>query len=716
MDNAYKSNLRELLGGRIRFVVPPFQRHYVWTADEWRQLWDDLRATADRTAGPEHFLGAVVLQHRPDGSSGGPRPLDVVDGQQRLVTLQLLLAAIGDVARGRGLTDIVSQAAELTANHRDSAPKLTPALADREAFSAAMATAGSRALQAAFADGLPPIGQAYQYFARQVTAFLKGLGKRAGDVLERLFVALVDDVYLVVMELGESDDPQAIYERLNSGGAILRASELVRNHILQQCEREGLPQRQMYEEYWADFDDGYWFDSKTRQSPTRLDHLLRIYLIMEDRADVPMPQLFSRFRTYIAAQRGRLRPTLAQISRYGQIFASIDTGAGLEPYESEFLSRLRAIDSTVLTPVLMRLFGEYDSMRRRPALAAIESYLLRRHLCGLAPRSHGDLVGPLVKQLIRGADPGTVVRDHLAARTGKSVWPSDDEVRKQARVRPIYVPGRGNGAVHLILMLAEGQLRGVAAPADFVEKLTIEHLLPQSWREEGWPINESTPRTMAQEQLDRSALMHTLGNLSLVTSEENQRLADKPWAEKIALLPSSPLRLNQHLPAAFGSAASIRARSEFLADLICAALPAPASVPVAVPRQRTAVLDPVVEAAPVIDAYTLDDDDPERADEPDPSDESEHALDGDDVAEVSAARRRGYAAQIRAALRAADGPLTYVEIADRAAAATPDGAVPANSVKYLLATWAVSGVHTTTKDGLRAGMLKPRRRQPASEA
>ena len=103
-------------------------------------------------------------------------------------------------------------------------------------------------------------------------------------------------------------------------------------------------------------------------------------------------------------------------------------------------------------------------------------------------------------------------------------------------------------------------------------------------------------------------------------------------------------------------------------------------------------------------------------DEPDPIDESEHALDGDDVAEVTAARRRGYAAQIRAVLRTADGPLTYVEIAERAAAATPEGAVAANSVKYLLATWAVSGVHTTTKDGLRAGVLKPRRRQSTTEA
>jgi hypothetical protein len=423
-----------------------------------------------------------------------------------------------------------------------------------------------------------------------------------------------------------------------------------------------------------------------------------------------MPQLFSRFRTYIAGQRGKLGQTLAQISRYGQIFASIDSGDGLEPYEREFLVRLRAIDSTVLTPVLLRLFAEYDPIRRRPALAAIESYLLRRQLCGLAPRSHGDLVSPLLKQLVPGADPGTVVRDHLAARTGKSAWPSDEEVRRQARVRPIYVPGRGNSPVHLMLLLAEGQLRGDASATDPDEKLTIEHLLPRSWREEGWPIDEAAPRKMAQEQIDRSTLMHTLGNLTLVTFEENQRLANRPWADKIAMLPSSPLRLNQHLPASFGSASSIRARSEVLADLICAALPAPDTVPVAIPTQRTFVPEPIVE--PEIDpGADIDVDDTEAADEPDPIDESEHALDADDVAEVTAARRRGYAAQIRAVLRTADGPLTYVEIAERAAAATPEGAVAANSVKYLLATWAVSGVHTTTKDGLRAGVLKPRRRQ-----
>ena len=307
---------------------------------------------------------------------------------------------------------------------------------------------------------------------------------------------------------------------------------------------------------------------------------------------------------------------------------------GLEPYEHEFLARLRAIDSTVLTPVLLRLFGEYDSRRRRPALAAIESYLLRRHLCGMAPRSHGDLVGPLLKELVRAADPGTVVRDHLAARTGKSTWPSNDAVRNQARVRPIYVPGRGNGAVHLMLMLAEGRLHGDAAPVLPAEKLTIEHLLPQSWREEGWPIDESTPRTMAREQIDRATLMHTLGNLTLVTFEENQRLADRPWADKIALLPSSPLRLNQRLPATFGSAASIRGRGEFLADLICAALPGPESAPVAVPKQRTSVAEPAVVPDPLVGSDDIDVE-AERADEPDPSDASEHALDTDEVEEVT---------------------------------------------------------------------------------
>ncbi len=726
MDSAYKSYVQELLVGDIRFVVPPFQRRYVWTGAEWRRLWDDIQNTATDPAGAHHFLGPVVFL-RNNGTNAAQRVLGVVDGQQRLITVQLLAAAFRDVAAARGLHQIAQRAAAFTideATDRAAQSRLTPALADRVDFRATMSAGSVKGVQTIYpSGGLPPIAQAYRFYAQRIAVVADAAGKRARDVLTKLLDALGRAVYLVVMELGERDDPQAIYERLNSGGAILRPSDLIRNHVLHQCERQGLSQLDMYDRYWADFDDGLWLAGPSPQSPNRLDRLLRMYLIMEDRADVPPTNLFARFRTYIARHQGRLAETLARIARYGQVFDRLDTGEGLEPYETEFLERLRVIDSTVFTPVLLYLFGEYDAERRRPALGVLESFLLRRHACGLSPASHGGLVPHLLRALTPDAEPGPALRDHLAAVTGKDRWPRDAEVLELAPRRSIYADRRTKPA-QMLLLLAERQLAGPDARVPVVsDDLTVEHLLPQGWRAEGWPIDERDSRQVSQEQRDRDSLVHTIGNLTVVPGALNRELADRPWAEKARLLVTSPFRLNQEAPANFGTAASIRARGESIAGLLCAALVAPPVI--AVPEQRRPARSRRKAAAAVrqeADPSPVNVDD-ELAVDTEALPESELPVGGDgDVGEVReddevadiAKRRRGYNAQIRDAIREAGGALTYLEIAAAAAIAHAN-AVPAKTVKYLLDTWAVPGVQPTTKDGLRAGVLKPNRRPARPE-
>jgi hypothetical protein len=205
-------------------------------------------------------------------------------------------------------------------------------------------------------------------------------------------------------------------------------------------------------------------------------------------------------------------------------------------------------------------------------------------------------------------------------------------------------------------------------------------------------------------------------------------LADRPWAEKARLLVTSPLRLNQDPPARFGSAASIRARGENIAGLLCAALVPPPVIEVPEQRRparsrrkvRAAVPDDGVrDLVPVTDIET--DDDPAVNAEPSPApvDNGEDDSRGDEEVADAARRRRGYNAQIRDAVREADGPLTYLEIA-AAAAIAHQNPVPAKTVKYLLDTWAVPGVQPTTKDGVRAGILRVNRRtaksQPNKEA
>jgi uncharacterized protein DUF262/uncharacterized protein DUF1524 len=713
VDDAYKRDLQDLLLDRIRFVVPPFQRNYVWTGDEWGRLFQDLLDTARRTDGLQHFLGAVVLQHAHE-RAGEPKIRDVVDGQQRLTTVQLLLAAIRDAAAARSLAGVANAARELTVN-RPAGPahelKVTSALADQDAFRHTMTAGGVAALRARFPRGAePPVAQAYRFFADRIEAVLAaepaGTG-RDGAVLQNLLDVLGRAVYLVVLDLSERDDPQAIYERLNSGGAVLRPAELVRNHIFYQCARRGLAQERLYEEYWADFDDGYWFDSDSPRAPTRLDHLLRSYLIMEQRADVAMARLFLTFRDYIAGHADDLRGVLARIARYGEIFASLDTGDGLGPAEREFTERLRAIDSTVLTPVLLRLFGAFAPERRGPALSILESYLLRREICGLDTRSHADLVEPLLRLLKTQADPAPAIGAFLAGQSGPRAWPTNQQVSQAAVTRRAYQPRR-NAALRMTLMLAERQLRtDKTEPVDYlVDTLTIEHLMPQAWRVEDWPIDAPDKRRREKERQDRTELIHTLGNLTLITEELNKDIANGPWSRKVVQLARySNLRLNQHLPSTFDGAAAIRRRGQDLAELLCAALVAPstwAAGPGRSPAVEGLSTEDTGEAAKVSGpdgtGQVLDED-------------AGQVMDTDDP-EVSTARgRSSFGAQIRDALSTAGGPLTYLEIAAAAAVAYPDNPVPAKTVRHLLARWAVSGVRTTTKDGTTAGVLRPRRRR-----
>ncbi len=178
---------------------------------------------------------------------------------------------------------------------------------------------------------------------------------------------------------------------------------------------------------------------------------------------------------------------------------------------------------------------------------------------------------PLLRLLQPGVTPVQVIREHLASRAGRSAWPSDAQVREAVATRRIYVSGQNKAPVRMLLMLAEERLRTDRTErADYVvDELTVEHLMPQGWRVEDWPIPDSDHQRRERERSDRARALHTLGNLTLVTKVLNDDVANGAWARKYEqLLRFSNLRLNQDLPAEFGSAAAIRRRGDRLADLL----------------------------------------------------------------------------------------------------------------------------------------------------
>ena len=269
---------KDLFQKEVRYTIPPFQRPYVWSQDEqWEPLWEDVRnvaedyleelersgsngVEAEQKTSP-HFLGAVVLKQVPTAAKDIDQR-EVIDGQQRMTTLQLLLDAIQQVCEesdqpyvkraARRLAKLVTNDEELIGDDEIHIFKLWPTRGDREAFRHAMDN-GLAAND--FEDSL--IVQAHEFFKLQVRKWVQDAAGPIEPRIDALEAAVTSMLQMVVIDLGPQDDPNLIFETLNARGTQLEQSDLIKNYVLsQERDRQG--------DIWENLDDAWW-RQETRQ-------------------------------------------------------------------------------------------------------------------------------------------------------------------------------------------------------------------------------------------------------------------------------------------------------------------------------------------------------------------------------------------------------------------------------------------------------------------
>jgi hypothetical protein len=682
--------LVDMFRTNVRFVVPPFQRRYVWTITEWRVLWGDVaNATeqlADSDAEPNHFLGAVVLEQQ-SSPSPNTKTYIVVDGQQRLTSLQLLFAAARDVAQELGLEDRcripferLTMNEDETTTDEDHRFKVWPTRFDQPAFRQAMLPV-PRPAQGVRKSPKPTILQAFEFFVEELTKWVGQLG--AADrqsAFERLARVCQVGMYAVVIHLEDDDNPQAIFESLNSRGSPLRASDHVRNFLFRAATERKLPAERLYNENWARFDDGLWRENMDRraQGTPRMDAFLSDFLTVELQHVVAQNDVFITFRSYVESNLVPLEELMQRVSAYADVFDALvqGRGEGITSYEEQFLRRLRVLDITVADPVLLRLIAEYDAAVREPAVRALDSYFWRRALLRLGTDRYRSVMLDVIEALDDlPDDPGAAVVGCLAKQPpGANFWPSDDDVTRAVAATPVYQVLQ-KARLRELLTLIDAHDRSHLSEYVIWDlgRLTVEHLMPQSWRY--WPLTTATAA-------DRQRLLHTLGNLTLVTGPLNEEMANSAWPVKLAaLLEHSQLRLNRSLPAAWDEA-GIAARNAEFADVLIQALPRPET-------RSDAAEDPVAE--------------------PDPDEGSGSNAEGDSDGEVAPPRRRSKIADHILHVLQQQPPGTVLTVSQLAAAPSPtypEANAPRRSVNDAIKQGTVSGVEATTNDkGYRAAVL-----------
>lgn len=399
-----------------------------------------------------------------------------------------------------------------------------------------------------------PLRDAYIFFHGRITNWLAGFPTEDQPAqLDSLRDAIYTGLLLVVIDLSQEDDPQIIFESLNARGTPLLESELVKNYLLYLAEIKHLDSKALYDKYWAIFDsdpDEFWQREikQGRLYRPRVEIFLQHYLVSKTGKEVSSLKLFDAFKAYYKTQEAAgPEGCLQDLQRLAHIFSKRFDKAGTSP-EALFFDRLNALDNSTVFPLLLYVFDHYGQPKQatqlREFLVVLESFLVRRMICGLPTQGYNRLMLDLQKAVQQTEQPPTATfRQFFAARASDSEkWPDDAALQRAFLKSPLYERVT-RSRLRMVLEALEQQLRTAKSEkVTLPGKLTIEHVLPQSW-EQHWPLAQPTPAAIDE----RNELLHTIGNLSLVTDCLNPALSNSAWETKrTELLKHSILMLNHY--------------------------------------------------------------------------------------------------------------------------------------------------------------------------
>lgn len=632
--DADEFKVTEVLNQSRRFVVPLYQRQYQWhdhknyegrTSAFWLDVVAKAAEVVEGQSRFDHYMGALLLAPEASGQSFGKTPIvQVVDGQQRLTTFLIMLAAIREVAREHGHSELIKQIKKYLFNEPERADtdplaryKLTPTPVDRDVFLDILEHpyAEVRAKQSEYYWGaVVPQNtsarslRAYEYFVAQIKEFVASgtsddteididqeseddldtdkINGEAQHRLDALLEALVFHLKLIVITLGPEDDAQVIFETLNSKSQPLLAMDLVRNNIFHRAETQHRGEADareraeaLYNEIWSPFDAGWWREPAPNARPIRprIDHFLANLLTAETGDRITVRELYAEYRAWATPNQQprfeKVEDELEVLQRHAPAYEILEDRGEGDKAIMWLGDRLRLWQNTTAYPIAFQVAAEdVDPETRWTIVKWLDSYLTRRIICDLTPKNLNQLFPRLAGALNRGGVSEETVRGFFAGMTTDTTrFPSDAEFRRGILEKRAYgrIPSRilSEFLWSLELAMRTGMTEETPRPSF----LWIEHVMPQNWQEH-WPLNGAIVEVgdfEVEGYAERKEALQTLGNLSIITDQLNRSLGNAAFEDKAPkLVEHSNLTLN-HRIAEHDSwdEAAIRGRGEALADL-----------------------------------------------------------------------------------------------------------------------------------------------------
>ena len=534
-----RTGLLELLRNSVgsQFVIPVYQRNYTWTATkEVKQYIDDLSALLNNKY-DKHFLGIMIYLDTPLDSFS--REFSVIDGQQRLTTTFLMLYAIRDLLCETDIPENVALANQLENQylnnqfvHDKLKFKLKPLVNDDDVYQQII----NKDLKN-IKNTNSNIYTNYIYAKERIKNLLN-----EGFSFNQILMAM-DNLYLVCVPLSSNDNAQKIFESINSTGAKLTASDLIRNYILMTIPSD--EQDKYYKNYWNEIEKSLNSNAKKQEG------FFRIYLAIKYKRLCNINSVYATFKEYYEETlKQGLTPEniLSDIKDYAKGYNDLyylDISKFKDPVKEELVD-YRKIDSEMPAPLILEFYAMHQKSLINDEtfanlLKIINSYLIRRALCSLDTSSITRIFPTILNDTISSCKPDysnidETLRKHLInANKGKSSYePDDKELREHLWADNMYIL---RSQLRIVLEKIENQNN--SAPVDLKE-LNVEHLMPQDGKKWLTKLNLTEDEYLMQR--------NRLGNLTLISKKDNSTAQNNIWEYKKELFSStSHLKLNEEL-------------------------------------------------------------------------------------------------------------------------------------------------------------------------
>jgi uncharacterized protein with ParB-like and HNH nuclease domain/predicted transport protein len=577
---ANEAKLLALLDKSPQFIIPIYQRSYSWTEKECLQLWKDIMRTGCSDTVSAHFVGSIVYIEEGRGTISIKSPLLVIDGQQRLTTVMLLLEALARSLGEREPLDGFS--AKKLRNYY-----LVNQNEDGERRYKLILSQTDKASLMALVDQRPKPKE-YSIRVEANFEFFKDRVAESRDNLEALCKGLAKLVIVDISLNRDHDNPQLIFESLNSTGRELSQADLIRNFILMGLEPQ--QQTRLYEQYWRPMEVDFGQEGYS----THFDSFMRHYLTVRTGEIPNMREVYEAFKKYARSPKVTgVESLVADIRSFAGYYCAMALGAQPDSDLKAVFHNIRELKVDVAFPLLLELYHDYTQqvLAKSELLQAsrlVESYVFRRAVCGIPTNSMNKTFATFGRELKKDRYLESIQANFLLLPSYRR-FPTDDEFKRELQLKDLY----NFRSRSYWLRRLENHGRKEWVP---VAEYTIEHIMPQNkdlsaqWKAELGPDWERIQQTY----------LHTLGNLTL--TGYNPEYSDRTFLDKRNMkggFRESPLRLNQGLcEVDHWNEETIRQRGERLAAQAVNVWPEP--------KLEAEVLEVYKPTAPAV-GYTIDD-------------------------------------------------------------------------------------------------------------